>query len=161
MAESKLMDPSPPNSSFAVINVQNGTVRLIKILVSIRIRRTASNKCLFISADIYDEVSGPIRTLGLDTECLGGGRIEHHPESKLLKVYGHSTVSFHLDCGSRRHECRFLLLMFVDVIDFRVLGKLIIRKVVAFCSPSIRITKSRYPTRDIEVKASKVSVHFL
>ncbi|XP_055301990.1 sex-regulated protein janus-A-like [Sitodiplosis mosellana] len=42
-------------------------------------------------ADIYDEVSGSIRALGLDTECLGGGRIEHFPESKLLKVYGHST----------------------------------------------------------------------
>lgn len=34
-----------------------------------------------------------MRALGLDTECLGGGRIEHFPESKLLKVYGHSTVS--------------------------------------------------------------------
>ncbi|XP_031625758.1 sex-regulated protein janus-A-like isoform X2 [Contarinia nasturtii] len=42
-------------------------------------------------ADIYDEASGSIRALGLDTECLGGGRIEHFPESKLLKVYGHST----------------------------------------------------------------------
>lgn len=47
----------------------------------------------YISADIYDEVSGSISGLGLDTECLGGGRIEHFPESKLLKVYGHSTVS--------------------------------------------------------------------
>lgn len=29
----------------------------------------------------------------MDTECLGGGRIEHFPDQKLLKVYGHSTVS--------------------------------------------------------------------
>lgn len=48
---------------------------------------------MFVTADIYDEVSGSIRALGLDTECLGGGRIEHFPESKLLKVYGYSTVS--------------------------------------------------------------------
>lgn len=44
-----------------------------------------------ITADIYDEVSGSIRALGLDTECLGGGRIEHFPQNKLLKVFGHST----------------------------------------------------------------------
>lgn len=48
---------------------------------------------LLDAADIYDEVSGSVRALGLDTECLGGGRIEHFPESKLLKVYGYSTVS--------------------------------------------------------------------
>lgn len=47
------------------------------------------------AADIYDEASGSIRALGLDTECLGGGRIEHFPDDKLLKVYGHSTVSIY------------------------------------------------------------------
>lgn len=47
----------------------------------------------FVIADIYDEVTGSIRALGLDTECLGGGRIEHFPQDKLLKVYGYSTVS--------------------------------------------------------------------
>lgn len=46
-------------------------------------------RCL---ADIYEEVSGSIRGLGLDTECLGGGRIEHYPDNKKIKVYGHSTV---------------------------------------------------------------------
>lgn len=46
-----------------------------------------------ITADIYDEVYPSVRALGLDTECLGGGRIEHFPRDKLLKVYGHSTVS--------------------------------------------------------------------
>lgn len=50
---------------------------------------------LLILADIYDEVCGSIRALGLDTECLGGGRIEHSPEQKHLKVFGHSTVSMH------------------------------------------------------------------
>lgn len=50
--------------------------------------------CLFnaFPADIYDEVSASISALGLDTECQGGGRIEHFPDKKFLKVYGHSTV---------------------------------------------------------------------
>lgn len=50
----------------------------------------------FFTADIYEEVSGSIRCLGFDTECLGGGRIEHFPEKKLIKVYGHSTVSIYI-----------------------------------------------------------------
>lgn len=28
----------------------------------------------------------------MDTECLGGGRIEHNPDKKYLKVYGYSQV---------------------------------------------------------------------
>ena len=28
--------------------------------------------------------------LGLDAQCLGGGRIEHRPQDKYLKVYGYS-----------------------------------------------------------------------
>lgn len=51
---------------------------------------------LFFAADIYDEVSAPIQALGLDTECLGGGRIEHFPDKKFLKVFGYSTVSKNL-----------------------------------------------------------------
>lgn len=46
----------------------------------------------FFAADIYDEVSSSIQPLGLDTECIGGGRIEHRPDAKRLKVYGYSQV---------------------------------------------------------------------
>lgn len=60
---------------------------------SYRITPIKCNRNSFVAADIYDEVTGSIRALGLDTECLGGGRIEHFPEDKLLKVYGYSTVS--------------------------------------------------------------------
>lgn len=28
--------------------------------------------------------------LGLETECVGGGRIEHRPDLKRIKVYGYS-----------------------------------------------------------------------
>lgn len=41
-------------------------------------------------SDIYDEVSKSLQGLGLDTECLGGGRIEHRPSDKLIKIYGYS-----------------------------------------------------------------------
>ncbi|XP_055637471.1 sex-regulated protein janus-A-like isoform X2 [Toxorhynchites rutilus septentrionalis] len=41
-------------------------------------------------SDIYDEVSSSLAGLGLETECLGGGRIEHRPDQKLIKVYGYS-----------------------------------------------------------------------
>lgn len=50
------------------------------------------NGFLIILDDIYDEASGSISALGLDTECLGGGRIEHFPDKKFLKVYGYSQV---------------------------------------------------------------------
>ncbi|XP_037923724.1 sex-regulated protein janus-A-like isoform X2 [Hermetia illucens] len=41
-------------------------------------------------SDIYDEVRSSVEGLGLDTECLGGGRIEHRPDNKKIKVYGYS-----------------------------------------------------------------------
>uniref|UniRef100_U5EVH9 Sex-regulated protein janus-A n=1 Tax=Corethrella appendiculata TaxID=1370023 RepID=U5EVH9_9DIPT len=41
-------------------------------------------------SDIYDEVSSSLQGLGLETECLGGGRIDHRPDLKQIKVYGYS-----------------------------------------------------------------------
>lgn len=48
-----------------------------------------------ITADIYETIGeeemkkcGP----GLDTECVGGGRINHNAEGKTIKVYGYSQV---------------------------------------------------------------------
>ncbi|XP_002736797.1 14 kDa phosphohistidine phosphatase-like [Saccoglossus kowalevskii] len=41
-------------------------------------------------ADVYDKVVPGIEALGLDCECKGGGRIEHHQEEKKLLVYGYS-----------------------------------------------------------------------
>lgn len=46
----------------------------------------------FYAADIYDKVSDDFKKLNLDGECVGGGRINHDPEGKKLKVYGYSTV---------------------------------------------------------------------
>ncbi|XP_034489271.1 sex-regulated protein janus-A [Drosophila innubila] len=41
-------------------------------------------------ADIYDRVQEICKKKDLDTECLGGGRIEHNPDKKYIKVYGYS-----------------------------------------------------------------------
>lgn len=50
--------------------------------------------CVFlVAADIYDMVVGQIEEKGLDCEVLGGGRIEHEPAKKSIKIYGYSQVS--------------------------------------------------------------------
>lgn len=41
-------------------------------------------------ADIYEETQEKIEKLGFETECVGGGRIEHNADEKKLKVYGYS-----------------------------------------------------------------------
>jgi len=51
------------------------------------VRGTA--KCAY-HADIFDLVVGQIEDKGLDCEVLGGGRIEHDPGKKSIKVYGYS-----------------------------------------------------------------------
>lgn len=40
--------------------------------------------------DIYQEVSARLEADGFETECIGGGRIEHRAADKKLKVYGYS-----------------------------------------------------------------------
>lgn len=72
-----------------VINVLNGIVSSPLFCFDFKI--ILKNYDLIVD-DIYDEASGSIRALGLDTECLGGGRIEHFPDKKFLKVYGYSQV---------------------------------------------------------------------
>ena len=37
-------------------------------------------------ADVYDKTESEITALGLDCECLGGGRIEHKSDKKYIKV---------------------------------------------------------------------------
>ncbi|KAL6264796.1 hypothetical protein P5V15_004893 [Pogonomyrmex californicus] len=41
--------------------------------------------------DIFDEVDEQIKKhAGLQANCVGGGRIEHDPDEKTIKVYGYS-----------------------------------------------------------------------
>ena len=44
----------------------------------------------YFLADIYEDFQKRVIPLGIETECLGGGRIEHS-ENKLF-VYGYSMV---------------------------------------------------------------------
>lgn len=45
------------------------------------------------AADILDRVSPKFHRLGLDYECLGGGRIDHDSAKQKIKIYGYSVVS--------------------------------------------------------------------
>ena len=40
-------------------------------------------------ADVYDKTESEVTSAGLDCECLGGGRIEHRPGEKYIKVTPH------------------------------------------------------------------------
>lgn len=75
----------------------------------------------FFTADIYERVSASCEGLGLATECLGGGRIEHNPSAKLIKVYGYSQVQMTLSI------IIIILFKFYKIFD-RVSVKLIIQK---------------------------------
>ena len=37
-------------------------------------------------SDVYDKTESELTAVGLDCECLGGGRIEHKPDKKFIKV---------------------------------------------------------------------------
>ncbi|XP_034182240.1 sex-regulated protein janus-A [Osmia lignaria lignaria] len=42
-------------------------------------------------SDIFDETGLQLQSIpGLRPKCLGGGRIEHDPDERILKVYGYS-----------------------------------------------------------------------
>ncbi|KAK2193892.1 hypothetical protein NP493_6g03034 [Ridgeia piscesae] len=41
-------------------------------------------------ADIYEDLYERVKKKGLDTECMGGGRILHEAEKKTITVYGYS-----------------------------------------------------------------------
>lgn len=43
-------------------------------------------------ADILDRVSPKFDGLGLEYECLGGGRIRHDNQQQAIHIYGYSMV---------------------------------------------------------------------
>lgn len=42
--------------------------------------------------DIYEVTTPDIEKLGLECECVGGGRIKHNSQEKTIHVYGYSQV---------------------------------------------------------------------
>ncbi|XP_008291466.1 14 kDa phosphohistidine phosphatase [Stegastes partitus] len=41
---------------------------------------------------IFEKVSPAMQALGMECECLGGGKIEHNSQEKKLRVFGESTA---------------------------------------------------------------------
>ena len=53
-------------------------------------------------ADVYDKTESELTAVGLDCECLGGGRIEHRPDKKYIKVSPCTSSQFrplHASCN--------------------------------------------------------------
>lgn len=48
---------------------------------------------IYILADIYEREESSILPLGIETECVGGGRIQHDDGDKIISVFGYSMVS--------------------------------------------------------------------
>lgn len=44
-------------------------------------------------ADIFEDANDKVKKLGLTVKCFGGGKIEHKPKRKEIKVFGYSSVS--------------------------------------------------------------------
>lgn len=49
-------------------------------------------RALLHLADVYEETSEKLHAQGVETECTGGGRIDHNKEKKMILVYGYSMV---------------------------------------------------------------------
>ena len=45
-------------------------------------------------ADVYDKTESEVTSVGLDCECLGGGRIEHRAGEKYIKVTPRSHLTY-------------------------------------------------------------------
>jgi phosphohistidine phosphatase len=54
------------------------------------------------TGNIYDKTLETVQALGLDSECVGGGRIKHDAAAKKILVYGYSQVKFSQRNYSRR-----------------------------------------------------------
>lgn len=84
------------------VDIEEGTFKYIMIQLT---NKTGSKIILRgynwagYHADILDHMAPEFEQLELDYECLGGGRIRHDSQEKVLDVYGYS-VSF----GQADHE---------------------------------------------------------
>ncbi|KAG8182783.1 hypothetical protein JTE90_018656 [Oedothorax gibbosus] len=79
------------------VRIDNGTFKYI--LVKVYDPDNEETICKYIvrgdasaefHGDIYEEITPGIEALGLECECVGGGRIKHDPSGKTIHVYGYS-----------------------------------------------------------------------
>ena len=64
----------------------------LRLLAYIYRNRLSSSP--YLTGDIYDKVQEALAKKGMDTECLGGGRIVHDPDKKTILVFGYSQVKY-------------------------------------------------------------------
>lgn len=50
------------------------------------------NRIILILDDVCDNLRDAVAELGLKAKCIGGGRMEHFPDAKKIKIYGFSDV---------------------------------------------------------------------
>lgn len=69
--------------------------KLYTCFISIIIFKRFDNEfiSLQLTADICDGVEKDIERMGLKSDCVGGGRIQHDKSEKKILVYGYSMVS--------------------------------------------------------------------
>lgn len=66
---------------------------IIKILI-LKLTFVLIASFFVASANIFNEVADHVDTIRhLSCKCHGGGRIEHDPDEKTIKVYGYSQVN--------------------------------------------------------------------
>ncbi|CAB0007556.1 unnamed protein product [Nesidiocoris tenuis] len=73
-----------------------------------------------ISADIYDETCEELAKLNFDSECVGGGRIEHRPGEKSIKIYGYSQMMVEYSNSEFSYYPKFLFFPFSGIILYTV-----------------------------------------
>jgi len=92
-------------NSIAPVDIDSGRFKyvLIRVVCEDPESKQESSKLIVrgyswaaFHADIYEKIQEELESAGMDTECLGGGRILHDETKKTILVYGYSQVVFHL-----------------------------------------------------------------
>jgi len=72
---------------------QDNPKSMIVLLLLLLLSAVPNLFVLFLlTANIYDKTEEAVQALGLDSECVGGGRIKHDAAAKKILVYGYSQV---------------------------------------------------------------------
>ena len=80
---------------------------------------------LQLTADIYDRVEEDIKRMGLKSDCIGGGRIQHDKSEKKILVYGYSMVSRIFKKQKQQYKKKSIWKMFYRQIFHSTLAKVI------------------------------------
>uniref|UniRef100_A0A1B0BQC5 Sex-regulated protein janus-B n=1 Tax=Glossina palpalis gambiensis TaxID=67801 RepID=A0A1B0BQC5_9MUSC len=80
------------------VDIEEGQFKYVLIKIKDRGNSGVSEKTIVRGykdckwhSDIYERCSAHCQAMGLETEVLGGGKIEHDPSTKKIKVFGEST----------------------------------------------------------------------